>query len=60
LTPTTGRPVRRIPHGDIELALHELRGDESCAATAPRLLLVHELGGSSRDWLARDAAAIEV
>ena len=52
--------MRRIPHGDIELALHELRGDESCAATAPRLLLVHELGGSSRDWLARDAAAIEV
>lgn len=59
MTPTTGRPARRIPHGDIELALHELRGHESGAANAPRLLLAHELGGSSRDWFTRDAAAFD-
>jgi pimeloyl-ACP methyl ester carboxylesterase len=54
--PVTGRALRRIAHGDIELALHELRGPESQAEGAPRLLLVHGLGGASRDWLARDAA----
>lgn len=51
--------MRRIPHGDLELALHEVRSPDSRAASAPRLLLVHGLGGSSRDWLARDAAALE-
>jgi pimeloyl-ACP methyl ester carboxylesterase len=41
--------VRRIPHGELTLALHELRrGGED----APRLLLVHALGGSVRDWIA--------
>lgn len=56
---TSTPAVRRIPHGEIELALHELRGAPSNAGSAPRLLLVHELGGSSRDWLARDPAALE-
>lgn len=51
--------MRRVAHGEIELALHELRGPGSSAAAAPCLLLVHGLGGSARDWLARDAAAIE-
>lgn len=60
MTPTTtGRAVRRVPHGDLELALHELRDPRERTGSAPRLLLVHELGGSSRDWLARDAEALE-
>jgi pimeloyl-ACP methyl ester carboxylesterase len=57
LKPSTGRAARRIAHGDIGLALHELRAPGSDTGAAPRLLLVHGLGGSSRDWLARDADA---
>jgi pimeloyl-ACP methyl ester carboxylesterase len=36
---------RRIAHGAVGIALHELR-----AGSGPTLLLLHELGGSSTDW----------
>lgn len=42
--------VRRIPHGTITLALHQLR-----AGDGEPLLLLHELGGASGSW----AAAVE-
>jgi pimeloyl-ACP methyl ester carboxylesterase len=56
-----GGAVRRVAHGEIELALHELRGARvgGDGEGAPRLLLVHGLGGSSRDWLAPDARALD-
>lgn len=45
--------VRRVPHGDLTLAVHELR-----SGSPPALLLVHELEGSARSWgAAADARA---
>ncbi len=44
---------RRVPHGDLTLAVHELR-----SGSGPALLLVHELEGSARSWsAAADARA---
>jgi pimeloyl-ACP methyl ester carboxylesterase len=37
--------VRRFSHGELTLALHELRGGNGAS-----LLLLHQLGGSSADW----------
>jgi pimeloyl-ACP methyl ester carboxylesterase len=37
--------ARRFSHGELTLALHELRGGNGTA-----LLLLHQLGGSSADW----------
>jgi pimeloyl-ACP methyl ester carboxylesterase len=52
--------MRRIEHGDLTLALHELRGDDRRAAPEqPRLLLVHALEGSGRDWTTAEARAWE-
>lgn len=39
--------ARRVPHGDLTLAVHELQSGSS-----PALLLVHELEGSARSWRA--------
>lgn len=54
--------VRRLTHGELTLALHELAAgvDESSpnGAAAARLLLVHELGGSTRGWGAPPRAAL--
>jgi pimeloyl-ACP methyl ester carboxylesterase len=40
------KPHRSIHHGEVSLALHELAG----ARVGPRLLLLHELRGSSDGW----------
>jgi pimeloyl-ACP methyl ester carboxylesterase len=37
--------TRRFSHGELTLALHELRGGSGTA-----LLLLHQLGGASTDW----------
>jgi pimeloyl-ACP methyl ester carboxylesterase len=48
---------RCVAHGEVELALHELRPAPLGTAGGPRLLLVHELGASSARWIAPGGAA---
>ncbi|HZR83590.1 MAG TPA: alpha/beta hydrolase [Candidatus Binatia bacterium] len=52
--------ARKIAHGELELALHELRSTSRSGAPADAtpLVLVHALEGSARDWLPHGEAIL--
>jgi len=49
--------VTSLHHGRVEIVLHELKTGAGSARddAVPPLLLLHELGGRSEDWLGREA-----